>query len=131
MPKGERVRTILDGVSVGDDDADDIVFDALWTGVVNGWKSAERHDKFLDQTRRMHAFTEAARRYGALKDDPDRGAEARKRLAAIALLATHELLVTKTPTSVRKTPGWVYVVTIVVCVGLLGWATYYAFGMGR
>ena len=106
----------------GDDDggADAIVFRALWSGVVNDFENDERHAKFLDQAHRTDRLLDAARRYSALKDDPDLGPEAQKRLAAISLLATHALLATKS-TPRKRPPAWLYVLTVAVCVGLLGW----------
>jgi len=118
------------GVSEGDEeqpgpsDAERMVFDALWTGVVNGWESDERHQSFLEHVARTHAFTEAARRYGALKDDEQRGEEAKKRLSAVTVLATQELFATKSPVNKRRVTNWTYAVGIVVCLGLLGWATF-------
>lgn len=107
----------------------DVVLDALWTGVVNGWDDDDRHRKFLDHARETGALMEAARRYGSLRDDEERGESARKRLAAIALLATNELYATKTPAPARKIPSWVVAVAATVCAALLGWAAW-AFGRG-
>ena len=55
------------------DPADRAVLDALWTGVINGWDDDDRHRKFLDHAREVGALMEAARRYGSLRDDPERG----------------------------------------------------------
>ncbi len=105
-----------------------MVFDALWTGVVNGWDQDDRHRKFLEHVARIHAFTEAAKRYGALKDDATRGEEAKKRLSAVSLLATQELLATKTPSRGKGPPGWLWALGTAVCLGLLGWAAYAYWG---
>lgn len=99
-------------------DADAIVFDALWSGVVNGFENDERHAKFLDHAHRNGRLLDAARRYAALKDDPERGEAANKRLAAITMLATQEMLATKS-TRRRRPPPWLYVLTVLVCGGLL------------
>ncbi len=101
--------------------ADLVVLDALWTGVVNDWADDARHHKLLDHARATGALLEVARRYGLLRDDPERGETAKKRLAAIALIATNELYATKT-TPAKKTPGWVVGLAVSVCVTLLGWA---------
>jgi hypothetical protein len=108
--------------------ADRLVLDALWTGVVNGWDDDVRHAKFLDHAHATGFLMEAARRYGSLREDEERGAEAKKRLAAIALLATNELYATKTPAPTKKVPTWLVAVATTVCLTLLGWAAW-AFGM--
>ncbi len=100
--------------------ADAIVFRALWSGVVNDFDNDERHAKFLDHAHRTDRLLDAARRYSTLKDDPELGAQAQKRLAGITLLATHAMLATKS-TPRRRPPPWVYVLTVVVCCSLLGW----------
>jgi hypothetical protein len=110
------------------DPADQAVLDALWTGVINGWDDDDRHRKFLDHAREVGGLMEAARRYGTLKDDRERGPLAKKRLTAITLLATNELYATRTSRPARKAPGWLVVLAVVICVGLLGWAAW-AFGM--
>lgn len=108
--------------------SDGIVFDALWTGVVNDWDDDDRHRKFLDHARETGALMEAARRYGSLRDDPERGPLAKKRIGAIALLATNELYATRTPPPTRKVPGWLVATAVTICVVLLGWAAW-AFGV--
>lgn len=113
-----------------DDEADAIVFDALWSGVVNGFETDQRHAKFLDHAHRTGRLLDAARRYGALKDDPERGEGAKKRLAAITLLATHEMLSTKTHAR-KRPPAWLYVLTVLVCGGLLAWVAIVAWRGGR
>lgn len=109
-------------------DANARVLDALWTGVVNGWEDDVRHAKFLDHAHASGDLMEAARRYGSLREDAERGEQAKKRLATIALLATNELYATKTPAPVRKVPAWVVALATTVCLALLGWAAW-AFGM--
>ncbi|GAC1299742.1 MAG: hypothetical protein NVSMB1_26380 [Polyangiales bacterium] len=103
-------------------EADRMVFDALWSGVVNGWDDEERHVKFLDHLRATGAFAEGAKRYNALKSDPDRGEQANKRVTAIALLATHALLASKTPERTPRRPLWIYGISLLVCAALLAWA---------
>ena len=113
---------------MGDEAADQLVLDALWTGVVNGWDDDDRHRKFLDHARETGTLMEAARRYGSLRDDPERGEVAKKRIGAIALLATNELYATKTAPGGRKLPSWLVALAVSTCIALLGWAAW-AFGM--
>ncbi|MEO7097230.1 MAG: hypothetical protein ABI175_28475 [Polyangiales bacterium] len=111
-------------------EADLLVFDALWSGVVNDWPSDDRHLKLIEHARSAGALLEAAKRYGALKDDAERGEMARKRLSTIALLATQELLATKSDPKPR-TPVWVVAVGVAVCLTLLGVAFYFAWGFSK
>jgi hypothetical protein len=110
--------------------ADLLVFDALWSGVVNDWSSDERHHKFVEHARSAGALLEAAKRYGALKDDAERGEIAKKRLSTIALLATQELLATKSEPK-PKTPVWLVALGVLVCSTLLGVAFYFAWGFSK
>jgi len=110
------------------DPSDRVILDALWTGVVNGWDDDDRHRKFLDYARETGGLMEAARRYGSLRDDPERGDLAKKRLAAISLLMTNELYATRTSQPLKKAPTWLVALAVTVCVALLGWAAW-AFGM--
>ena len=102
-----------------------MILDALWTGVVNDWESEARHARFLDQAHQSGALLDAAKRYGALRDDVERGPAARKRLAAIAMLATQVMLATQTERPVKRTPTWLVTMTVVVCLLLLGFASYF------
>jgi len=111
------------------DPADRAVLDALWTGVINGWDDDDRHRKFLDHARETGGLMEAAKRYGSLRDDPDRSDLAKKRIGAISLLMTNELYATRTSRPLKKAPTWLVAVAVVVCAVLLGWAAW-AFGMG-
>lgn len=114
----------------GPDPAQLAILDALWTGVVNSWDDEDRHNRFLDHAREIGALPEAARHYGSLRDDPERGELAKKRLGAIALLATNELYATASKRPTRRVPGWLVAVAVSVCIGLLGWAAW-AFGMSQ
>lgn len=115
----------------GPNEAELVVLDALWSGVINGWDDDARHTKFLDHARSIGALPDAARRYGRLRDEPERGEMAKKRLAAIALLATNELYATASKRPTRKVPGWLVAVGLSVCLSLLGWAAWAFSAAGR
>ncbi|MGZ3473286.1 MAG: hypothetical protein ACXWUG_02570 [Polyangiales bacterium] len=108
----------------GPSEADVVVLEALWSGVINGWDDDARHTKFLDHARNVGALPEAARRYGKIKDDPERGELAKKRLAAIALLATNELYATRTTKPNKRVASWIVALGVTVCFALLGWAAW-------
>lgn len=105
-------------------EADRVVLDALWSGVINDWDDDERHTKFLDHARNVGALPEAARRYGKIKDDPERGELAKKRLGAIALLATQQLYATRTTKPNKRVATWIVALGLAVCFALLGWAAW-------
>ena len=112
-------------------ETEQVVFDALWSGVINGWESVERHQRFIEHARLAGMFLEAAKRYGALRDDLERGAVAKKQLSTIALLATNELLATRSPPPSKRAPTWLVVVAVVVCVSLLATVFYWAWPMTK
>lgn len=105
--------------------ADMMILDALWTGVVNDWESDERHAKALEHAQRNGLLLELARRYGTLKEDAERGAVAKKKLEAIALVATTELLATRTHPATRKSPVWLWALGVAVCVALVAIAFFW------
>lgn len=108
-----------------------LVFDALWSGIVNDWANDERHLKALEHAQRIGLLLELARRYGTLKEDPERGELAKKKLDAIALLATTEMLATRTSTTPPRSPAWLWGLGIAVCVTLLAIAFYWGWGLSR
>ena len=110
--------------------ADLVVLDALWSGVVNDWENEERHVKALEHAQRNGLLMELARRYGTLKEDAERGATAKKRLDAIALVATTEMLATRTDRP-RKSPAWLWALGIAVCTALLAIAFFWGWGARR
>lgn len=98
--------------------ADPIVFEALWTGVVNDWENADRHTRFLDHARASGALHEAARRYALLRSDESRARIAEARVQAVTLIATSDLYAARTPKEAARTPAWLYVACIAIVVGL-------------
>jgi hypothetical protein len=98
--------------------ADPVVFEALWTGVVNDWENADRHTRFLDHARASGALHEAARRYAILRSDESRARIAEARVHAVTLIATSELYAARTPKEAARTPTWLYVACLAVVFGL-------------
>lgn len=99
--------------------ADLLVLDALWTGAINDWDGEQRHLRLLEHAQKNGLLLEVARRYGTVRDDPVRGAIARKRLDAIALVATHELLATRTVPGSGRPPTWLWALGLLICAALL------------
>jgi hypothetical protein len=91
----------------------DETLDILWTNVVNHWDDDAAHKAFLAYCQTSERLGEAAGRYAALKDDAAKGPAARKRLEAVALLATASLQASREPIqSVRQ--RWLWAVTVLV-----------------
>ena len=108
---------------------DSMLFDALWTGVVNDWDNEARHTKFLDHAHRSNELPRAASLYRALTDDADRGAVAQKQIKTVELLVVNQMIATKS-TREPGIPGWVYALMVAVCASLLGCALYWAWTGG-
>jgi hypothetical protein len=94
--------------------------DALWARVLASWDDDRTHGAFLEHAVRTERLAEAAACYRPLRDDPEKGERARKRLEAIATTAMHLLLATKTAAPRRPRRG-LTLAAFVVCVALLVW----------
>jgi hypothetical protein len=84
----------------------DADLEALWQQVLARWDQEAPHTAFLEACRARGALAEAARCYREVADDAayaeTRVAEARKRLAAIAIIAVAELDATRTRRPARS-----------------------------
>jgi hypothetical protein len=79
----------------------DVVFEALWQKVLSAWDDDKVHASLLEYAITAEKLPDAAGRYRALKDDPEKGERAKKRLDAIVLAATQMMLSMKTPGNVK------------------------------
>jgi len=111
--------------------SDMLLLDALWSGVVNDWANEDRHAKALEHAQKLGLLLELARRYGTLRDDAERGETAKKRLETIALVATTEMLATRTSPPLRRSPVWLWALGIAVGATLLGIAFYWGWGLTK
>lgn len=99
----------------------DLIFDTLWSRVLEAWDDDSTHAALLDYALRTENLPTAAGRYRALKDDPDKGETAKKQLDAIVLTATQLLFSMKTPP--RPNVPWAFVGAVaLLCALALGWA---------
>ncbi len=105
-------------MSEGPDDALDI----LWQRVLEDWHEPKPHTALLEYALAMQRLPDVAGRYRALEDDPDKGAEAKKRLQGVVLAATQLLMSTATTREKTRGPAIVLVVAIVVFFALMTWA---------
>ncbi len=76
--------------------------EALWKRVLDRWEDDSVHSAFLDYCQRTEQLVDAAVRYRGMAGDRDRADSAKKRLAAISVLALAKLESTRTP---RPTAG--------------------------
>jgi hypothetical protein len=75
----------------------DAALEALWQRVIEAWDDDKPHAALLEYALRTEHLPEVAGRYRALKDDPERGERAHKRLDAIVVAATQLMMSMKTP----------------------------------
>lgn len=98
--------------------------EALWRHVEAGWDDPARHGVFLETARATDGLPEAAARYRAVVEaGGPRADDAKKRLAAIALLAIGALEAAKSPRR-TKPPTWLTVLVVIATVLVV-------FGMAR
>jgi hypothetical protein len=78
----------------------DPLFDAMWSKVVEAWDDDKTHSAILEYALTAERLPDLAGHYRALKDHPDMGARAQKRLDAIVMAATQMMMSMKTPKNV-------------------------------
>lgn len=100
--------------ALGDRDA---IFEALWGRALEAWDDDKPHGALLEHALRSEQLPELAGRYRALKDDPDKGARAQKKIDGIVVAATQMLMATKTEPR-TKTP-WQWTASAAVLFGLI------------
>jgi hypothetical protein len=105
----------------------DAVVEALWAKVLASWDDEAAHRGFVSHCQATHQLAEAARLYrtqvspeGPERDEPGRQADARKRLAAIALVAVATLDAARgARAEPREAPVSIRAVGVIVFVGLV------------
>ena len=110
-----------------DEEPRDAVLEALWERVLEAWDDEKAHAALIDHALREQRLPDAAGRYRALVDDPDKGALAKKKLDAIVLAATQMLMAMKTPKP-GKVPLSITLSAFGVCALLLGWLAWAMWG---
>jgi hypothetical protein len=114
-------------VPVADEEPTDAVLEALWKRVLEAWDDEKTHAALIEHAMRERRLPEAAGRYRALVEDPERGAMAKKKLEAIVLAATQMLLAMKTPKP-GKVPLPITLSAFGVCAVLLAWLGWALWG---
>ena len=92
-----------DLAAIGDRDA---IFEALWKRTLEAWDDDKPHAAILDHALKSEKLPDLAGRYRALKDDPEKGARAQKKIDGIVVAATHMLMATKTPPRTKTPWQW-------------------------
>ncbi len=119
----EREAEASDLALLGDRDA---IFEALWKRVLDAWDDDKPHAALLEHALRSEKLPDLAGRYRALKDDPDKGARAQKKIDGIVVAATQMLMATKTPPR-TKTPWQWNAAAICVFAIVCAWLLYTLF----
>lgn len=111
------------------DDGADALFEALWAKVLERWDDDKPHQTLLQHALDKQKLPELAGRYRALKDDPDKGARAQKKIDGIVVAATQMLMATKSPPR-TKTP-WTWTASAALLFGLVIAFIFYKLMLGR
>lgn len=110
-----------DLVGVGDRDA---VFEALWRRTLEAWDDDKPHTAILEHALKSEKLPDLAGRYRTLKDDPEKGVRAQKKIDGIIIAATQMLMATKTPP--RTKIPWQWSAAAVTIFGLVCAYLFYA-----
>lgn len=101
--------------------------EVLWRNATEAWDDDKRHVALLEYALRADVLPDLAGRYRALKDDPEKGAMAKKRIDAIVGAATAALHAMKTPPP-PKTNRWLTILTAIVCAATLVYLAWLMLG---
>ena len=105
-------------------ETDDIIFDTLWSRVIAAWDDDKTHAALLDYALRNERLPDAAGRYRALKDDPEKGAVAKKKLEGIVVAATQMMLAMKSPAAKMKVPWQITLTAFAIMAFILMMIAY-------
>ena len=100
----------------------DLVFETLWGRVLEAWDDEKAHAAVLDYAVRTHALAELAASYRALKDDPDKGPLAKKKMQALVVTVTLMLESRRAPKG-RPVPWWLTMSATLVCALVVAYLT--------
>lgn len=107
-----------DLAAIGDRDA---IFEALWKRALEAWDDDKPHAALLEHALKSEKLPDLAGRYRALKDDPEKGARAQKKIDGLVIAATQMLMATKTPPRTKTPWQWSAAAALtfaIVCVYL-------------
>lgn len=108
------------------EEGSDIVFDTLWNRVLEAWDDDKPHHAILDYALKSQRLPDLAGRYRALKDDPEKGARAQKKIDGIVVAATQMMMAMKSPARTKTPASWtisIGIISAIVC-GWLYWMLF-------
>ena len=109
--------------TLNDEKEKDPLLEALWQKTLEAWDDDKRHAACLEHALREKKLPDLAARYKALKDDPEKGELAKKRIDAILTAATQMMLTMKTPRP-TKTPSWLFWSAFLTCLVMALYVAY-------
>jgi hypothetical protein len=121
MPVAHLQLRAIQSCHVADDK--DPLFEALWEKTLEAWDDDKRHAACLEHALRDKKLPQLAGRYRALKDDPEKGELAKKRIDAILTAATQMMFTMKTPKP-TKTPSWLFWSAFLTCLVMALYVAY-------
>lgn len=91
---------------VDEDLGRDAIFEALWKRALEAWDDDKPHAALLEHALKNERLPDLAGRYRALKDDPEKGTRAQKKIDGIVVAATQMLMATKSPERTKTPWQW-------------------------
>jgi hypothetical protein len=112
-----------DLAAIGDEGA---MLELLWTRVLEGWDEDGPHRAILEHAVKCERLPDLASRYRALKNDPEKGARAQKKIDGIVVAATQLMMATRTPPTTKTPWTWTAAATLVFVI-VSAWLFYVLF----
>lgn len=106
----------------------DVLFEALWSRVLEAWDEDKPHAAILEVALKAQKLPDLAGRYRKLKEtDASKAARAQKKIDGIVVAATQLLMATKTPARTKTPLSWTLSVGA-VCLVVILWLAYKLYG---
>jgi hypothetical protein len=102
------------------------LFEALWKRTLEAWDDDKPHAALLDHALKSEKLPDLAGRYRALRDDPEKGARAQKKIDGIVVAATQMLMATKTPPRTKMPWQWSATAALMFAI-VCAWLFYQLF----
>lgn len=99
----------------------DEALEALWGRVLAEWNEPKTHAALLEYALMAQRLPQIAALYRELKDDPEKGEVAAKRLEGVAIAATHLLMSTASPRTKTTAPAVITVIAAILAFAALTW----------
>lgn len=126
MSEEEKRQTPETGPYRSAAEGSDIIFDTLWSRVLEAWEDDKPHHAILDYALKSQKLPDLAGKYRSLKDDPEKGVRAQKKIDGIVVAATQMMMAMKTPARTKTPTSWTLSVGIVSAI-IFGWLYWLLF----